>query len=44
VEPSPTAPERNLCGDFLTGRRILAETERMQELVNHDDLGSDAIS
>jgi hypothetical protein len=40
----PTASERHLCGDFLTGRRILAETERMQELVYHDDVGSIAIS
>jgi len=33
------ASSRHAFGDRSTARRVLAKTERVQELVNHDDLG-----
>jgi hypothetical protein len=43
VRVSTTAPGRDPFRDHFAGGRILAETERMQELVNEDDLSSRAI-
>src|SRR5262245_31186720 len=42
--PSTTAAACDLCGDRLTRWRILAKADRMQELVNEDDLRGHAIA
>jgi hypothetical protein len=41
---SVTTAECDLCGDRFTGWRVLAKADRMEELVNHDDLRSHPIA